>query len=139
MSAALANLIRLHRWTLDERRRQVADLEALSGRLGADIETLDGEIAREQAAAAESLEGAVAYPAFLAAARRRRAKLADSLQAVEGEIAQARDAVQAAFEELKKYEQAEANARRRAREKRERAERAAEDELGLELHRRRGG
>lgn len=45
--------------------------------------------------------------------------------------------MQSAFEELKKYEMARAGAARRAREKRARSERLAEDDLGIELHRRR--
>jgi uncharacterized protein YjiS (DUF1127 family) len=139
MSSALANLIRLHRWTLDEKRRQVVELERLSARLQSDIDALDAEILREQEAAGKSMEGAAAFPAFREAAGQRRGKLLESLEAVEGEIAQAREAVQAAFEELKKYEQAETNAKRREQEKRQRAERAAEDELGLELHRRKTG
>lgn len=139
MSGAIGNLVRLHRWTLDEKRRAVTDLERLAERMRADIDALDAEIAAERAVAAGSLDGAVAYPAFVAVARKRREKLAASLSAIEQETEQAREAVQAAFEELKKYELAEANAARRLAAKRQRAERLAEDELGLDLHRRKGG
>jgi flagellar export protein FliJ len=139
MSGAIGNLIRLHRWTLDEKRRAVTELERLRERLQADVDALDAEIAAEQDAAAKTLEGAVAYPAFVAVARQRRDKLVESLQAVEQETEQARETVQQAFEELKKYELAEANAARRLKAKRQRAERQAEDDLGLDLHRRKGG
>ncbi len=137
MSGAIDNLVRLHRWTLDEKRRMLGDLERLAQRLSKDIAALDEEIATEQEAAARSLDGAVAYPAFVAVARQRRAKLVESLRAVEAESEEAREAVQSAFEELKKYEMARAGAVRRAREKRARSERLAEDDLGIELHRRR--
>jgi flagellar export protein FliJ len=139
MSGAIGNLVRLHRWTLDEKRRAVADLERLAARMQADIDALDAEIDRERSTAAQTMEGAAAYPAFVAVARQRRDKLAASLRALEQETEQAREAVQAAFEELKKYELAEANAARRLAAKRQRAERLAEDELGLDLHRRKGG
>lgn len=138
MTGAIDNLVRLHRWTLDEKRRLLSDLERLATRLDEDIALLDAEILAEQDAAARSLEGAVAYPAFVAVAKQRRDKLVESRRAVETESEEARAAVQAAFEELKKYELAQASALKRAQEKAARAERLAEDELGLELHRRKG-
>ena len=138
MTGALENLVRLHRWTLDEKRRLLTDLERLAQRLSKDITTLDEEIASEQEVASQSLEGAVAYPAFVAVAKRRREKLVESLRAVEAEGEEARIAVRAAFQELKKYELAQAAASKRAKDKAARAEQQAEDELGLELHRRKG-
>ncbi|WP_421708949.1 hypothetical protein [Algihabitans sp.] len=138
MTGALENLVRLHRWTLDEKRRLLTDLERLAQRLSKDITTLDEEIASEQEVASQSLEGAVAYPAFVAVAKRRREKLVESLRAVEAEGEEARTAVRAAFQELKKYELAQAAASKRAKDKAARAEQQAEDELGLELHRRKG-
>lgn len=138
MTGALENLVRLHRWTLDEKRRLLSDLERLAQRLSNDITALDEQIVSEQEAASRSLEGAVAYPAFVAVAKRRRSKLVESLRAVEMEGEEARTAVQAAFQELKKYELAQAAASKRAKDKAARAEQLAEDELGLELHRRKG-
>jgi flagellum-specific ATP synthase len=41
--SALDQLVRLHGWTLDERRRKVTDLEQLSERLQADLTRLDGD------------------------------------------------------------------------------------------------
>ncbi|WP_119166403.1 flagellar FliJ family protein [Algihabitans albus] len=138
MTGAIENLVRLHRWTLDEKRRLLSDLERLAQRLSNDITLLDEEIASEQEVASRSLEGAVAYPAFVAVAKRRRDKLVESLRAVEAEGEEARMAVQTAFQELKKYELAQAGALKRAKDKAARAEQLVEDELGLELHRRRG-
>src|SRR5947209_12534837 len=43
------NLLRLHRWQLDERRRYTAELEALSERLRADLGLLTAAIALEAA------------------------------------------------------------------------------------------
>lgn len=140
--SALEQLVRLHSWTLDERRRKVADLEQLQERLKADLARIDAELAREEKTASGSLELQVAFNAYAAIARRRREKISNSIVDVAHEIQRARDEVAAAFQDLKRYEQALANRRAREAERLRRREQAASDELGIELFRRnhaRGG
>ena len=52
MSSTLKSLIRLHRWQVDERRRQVAELEGFAEKLRQDMARLAEERAAEQTAAA---------------------------------------------------------------------------------------
>ena len=134
---ALANLVRMHRWNLDDKRRKVPELERLLEQLAADLTRVDAEIEAEQDAASRSIEGARVFPAFLTAARRRRKKLADSIIEVEREAERTREEIAEAFQELKKYELALDGRERRRRELLARREQLLLDELGLDMHRRR--
>lgn len=136
--SALEQLVRLHGWTLEERRRKVVDLEQLAERLQADLTRLDGELKREEEAASGSIELQAAFTAYAAMARKRREKLARSIADVTAEIERAQDEVTAAFQELKRYEQALANRKSREAGQQRRREQTAADEIGLQMHRRRG-
>lgn len=86
MTGALAGVIRLHRWQLDEKRRALADLDSLAGRLTGEIAKLDGELARERALAAEQTEPVLGFAAYIEATCDRRTRLAESLHQVEAQI-----------------------------------------------------
>lgn len=133
---ALANLLRLSRWHLDEKRQKLADLERLQARLQADIARLDETLDAERQAAEQSDAARRAFPAYAEAERSRRQRLSESIAEVERQIEDSREEVREAFREAKKYELAKTNQDTRARQKRERAESAAMDEVGLQLHRR---
>ena len=134
--SALEQLVRLHGWTLDERRRKAADLEQLADRLKADMARIDNELVREEKTAAEAPELRAAFTAYAAIARKRREKLARSVADVEVEIERARAEVTEAFQELKRYEQALANRKARAASVVRRREQLAADEVGIEMFRR---
>jgi flagellar export protein FliJ len=135
--SALDQLVRLHGWTLDERRRKVTDLEQLSERLQADLTRLDGDLLREEKTAAGSLELQAAFTAYAAVARKRRERLARSIADLALEIERAQEEVSEAFQELKRYEQALANRKSREASAQQRREQTAADEIGLQMHRRR--
>ena len=59
--SALESLIRLHRWQLDERRRQLAELDTLGDKLRLEQTRLTAEERQEQSVAASSHEAATAY------------------------------------------------------------------------------
>jgi flagellar FliJ protein len=128
--------IRLHKWTVDEAQRQLADLMRLADRLRQDLADLEAEVLREQALAAQSLEASLTFGAYAGQVVERREKLNRSIAEVEGQIEQARDALKDAFAELKKFELAAASAEARARKKREAREQAASDEVALGIFRR---
>lgn len=135
--SALDQLVRVHRWELDEKRRTLSDLERLADKLRADLTALDQEIERERALASRSLDTRRAFNSYIEAANERRETLARSIEQIEREIETARNEVNAAFQEVKKYELARANELRRENERLRRREQAQLDELGLTLHRRR--
>ena len=138
MSSALEQLIRLHGWTLEERRRKVRDLDNLAARLRTDVTRLAEELARETEAGTASLEMRRAYDAYAAQVRAQRTKLIQSIADIEAEIVKAQADVAEAFQELKKHEQTLSQRRARAQAQRDRGERMANDELGLAIFRRRG-
>ncbi len=137
--SALSNLVRISRWQLDEKRQKLADMERLREKLEADITRLDNNLEEESRAADASDEARRAFPAFAEAERGRRERLCQSIEEVDRQIEDAREEVREAFREAKKYELALSNQDARERRKRERAETAAMDELGLQLHRRKRG
>lgn len=133
---ALDQLVRLHRWTLDEKRQKLAELERFRTRLLDNIGTLEAELAREQAEAERSPITGVSLPAFIKATIDRRRKIEGSIAEVDRSIAAAREEITLAFQEFKKYETAHGNHLRREAQKQSRREQVTADELGIELHRR---
>lgn len=134
--SALDQLVRLHRWNLDEKRQKLAELERFRGKLQGNIEALEAELAREQEMAERSQISSLSLPAFIKATIDRRRKMEESIAEVDRSIAAARDEIAQAFQEFKKYETAHGNHQRREAKKQQRREQNAADELGIDLHRR---
>ena len=133
---ALGSLVRVHTWTLDEKRQTLGGLEELGEKLRNDLENLEAELRQEQAAATGSIEGTIAFPAFVAAALERRKRLRVSIANLDLAIEAAREEAREAYQEVKKYELARDNHERRERDRLALRERNALDELGATLHRR---
>jgi len=134
--SAVDSLIRLHRWQLDERRRELADLEALAEKLRQDGVRLVEEKNAEQAIAAASPEASTAYAGYARRFIERRVKLEQSLASVEERIALARDMLAESYQEVKRYEIAANNRAMQQRKRLERAQQATLDEVGIENFRR---
>ena len=134
--SSLDSLIRLHGWRLEEKRRVLADLESLMDELKRRARDLEAEIHNEQSAAAGSDEAAYAYGAYAAEAINRREKLAQSAVEIASKIELARDDVRTAFQEVKKYEIALERKVKRERLEAARRERIEENDLGVEVFRR---
>src|SRR5919205_2292297 len=98
------SLIRLKRFQVDEKRRQVAQIETMIAefeRLAAD---LDQQILAEQQRTGIHDVTHFAYPTFARAAMQRRDNLRTSIEELSGQLQEARDALAEAFEDLKKFE-----------------------------------
>ena len=134
--SALASLVRVHTWALNEKRQTLAGLEELADKLHGDLEALEAELQREQSAATGSIEGTIAFPAFVAAALERRKRLRVSIANLDLGIEAAREEVREAYQEVKKYELARDNDERREQDKLALTERKDLDELGATLHQR---
>ncbi len=133
---ALGSLVRVHTWALDEKRQTLGGLEKLAEKLRNDLEDLEAELRREQTAATGSIEGTIAFPAFVAAALERRKRLRVSIANLDLAIEAAREEAREAYHEVKNYELARDNHERRERDRLAVRERNALDELGATLHRR---
>jgi len=135
--STLDSLIRVNRWKLDERRRQVGELERLSERLGNEAIRLERELAGEQKVAGSSPEGSYAYGGYARELIARREKLSASISEVEGQLVVAREALAEKFGEAKRHEIAAANRTKRDRQSVERRLRISQDEIALQVYRRR--
>lgn len=132
----LPSLIRLHKWQLEEQQRQLAQLEGLQQQFIDRIGILDAEVAAESAAGAASETGHV-LGGYIQASLQRRRHLEQSAAGVQVQIDQVREHVAGAFEELKRFELAHELHLRRERKTARRRERVQEDEIGLNIFRRR--
>ncbi|MGH7094219.1 MAG: hypothetical protein ACREFB_11870 [Stellaceae bacterium] len=96
------NLLRLHRWRLQERQDYLAGLESLLERLRDDARRLQEEAAENDR---ERHDGA-AYPQLLRPLVERKTKIERSITEVESQIAEAQSAVNLALQEVKHGEAA---------------------------------
>jgi flagellar FliJ protein len=134
--SALDSLIRLHRWQLDERRRDLATLEDLALKLVEEHRKLELEDQREQLAAAAAPEAAFAYAGYARGLIDRRRKIEQSQAEVVEQIARAREALAEAFQEVKRYEIAAANRVRVEEQRDAKRQQRVLDDLGVEGFRR---
>ena len=100
-------LIRLKRFEVDEKRRKVADIEAMIGEFNHMAVDLDRQIAIEQERAGISDVNHYAYPTFAKAALQRRNNLTASAADLAAKLAAAKGEFDEACEDLKKIEQLE--------------------------------
>ena len=134
--SALDSVIRLHRWQLDERRRDLAALEELAAKLVEERAKLDAEDVREQAAASASREAAFGYAAYARTLIDRRRMLERSQAETADRIVAAREALAEAFQEMKRYEIAAASRLRQQQQQEARRQQQVLDGLGTDAHRR---
>jgi flagellar export protein FliJ len=97
-------IIRLKRFDVEEKRRKVADIEAMIGDFNHMAVDLDRQIAIEQERSGVSDVNHYAYPTFAKAAIQRRNNLAASATDLAAKLAAARAEFDEACEELKKIE-----------------------------------
>src|ERR1700689_333996 len=89
------SLIRLKRFQVEERRRRMAQIEAMIAEFARIAADLDREIALEEQRAGISDMSHFAYPTYARAARARR----DNLQRSSGELREQLEAAKALFDE----------------------------------------
>ena len=97
-------LIRLKKFRVEEKRRKVAQIEAMIAEFERMAGDLDREIAAEQERSGIHDPGHFAYPTYAKAAMTRRDNLRRSAQELRTQLDDAKAALGEAFEELKKVE-----------------------------------
>jgi hypothetical protein len=133
---AMEQLVRLHRWSVDEKRRQIGDLQRLRLKLSEDVSRLDADLAAEMETARAGIEFRRAFASYEQVVRSRRSRLTMSIADVDKEILRAQDELAETYRELKRYEQAQASRVAREKAVRQRKEQLAEDEVALSIYRR---
>jgi len=133
MAKGVPTLIRLNEWTVDEKRRVLgARLKELDD-LEMTLQKLEREVIAEQAAAAAAPESAgLLYGNYANQVIHRREQLHSNIKAKEDEVVVAREGLNDAYRELKKYEVVNENRIRREDEEQARKDQIELDELGLQ-------
>lgn len=123
------SFIRLKRFQVDEKRRQVTQIETMMAEFERMATELDDQIVSEQERVGISDVTHFAYPTFAKAARTRRDNLLASMEDLKAQLTAAQDQVSEAVEELKKVELLHERDQERERQTEEAAEQEAMDEI----------
>jgi flagellar protein FliJ len=124
-------LIRLKRFQVDERRRQVTQIETMIAEFERMANDLDREIKTEEQRAGIADTSHFAYPTYAKAAMVRRDNLRGSANDLKEKLAAAKDALSEAFEELKKVEILDDREKASERAVEAQREQAEMDRIGL--------
>ncbi|MBX6425661.1 MAG: flagellar export protein FliJ [Variibacter sp.] len=124
-------LIRLKKFQVDEKRRRVAQIEAMIAEFERMAMELDREIQIEQERAGIHDPAHFAYPTYAKAAMVRRDNLKHSANELKSQLAEAKEALAEAFEELKKVELLGERDQLRERAQQGAREQAELDTIGL--------
>ncbi|WP_299816281.1 flagellar export protein FliJ [uncultured Roseibium sp.] len=127
------SLIRLKRFQVDEKRRQLAQIESMIAEFNRMADELDEQIHSEQDRVGITDVTHFAYPTFAKAAADRRDNLRNSAHELDDQLQRAQDELSEAIEELKKFEQLEERDQQRERTAQEIAEQDQLDEVASRL------
>jgi flagellar export protein FliJ len=107
MARGLKTLIRLNEWGLDQKRRKLGEIMRLIDGFELEARKLEEDLIREQnVASASPNEAGFLYGYYADATIVRRAIIQSSIQQFEHQANEAREEVNQAYRELKKFERA---------------------------------
>lgn len=129
------SLIRLHRFQVDEKRREVSEIETMMADFKRKEIELEQQIEAEQQRSGITDVNHFAYPTFAKAAIGRRDNLAQSIKGLELQLEDAKDSLADAYTELKKYELLQEKEDLRQQKVETVKEQAELDEIGLTMFR----
>lgn len=135
MARSLTGIIRLHKWQVDEKRRQITELEVMKESIVERLEKLLTDLANEQENLAKSNVVDINYANYASSVMTRRENLEASITEIDVSIENMKDELADAFKELKKYEIVEQRAIEREKEDRKRDEQDRLDEISLNQYR----
>lgn len=134
----LDQLIRVNKWGVDERQRELGVLINREEEIIAQGHRLDAELAREQEiAASDPTMAGFLYGGFANAYLLRKEQLRHILHAIRLEIEEARERLAEAFRQLKVYEEVQKDRAGKEAAEEARQEQITLDEIGMNQHRRR--
>lgn len=131
MARSLKGIIRLHKWQVDEKRRQITELEVMKEELVERLEKLQSDLATEQEKLSKSNVVDINYANYASSVMNRRENLEASITEVDVSIENMKDELADAFKELKKYEIVEQRALEREKDEQKRTEQDRLDEISL--------
>ncbi len=122
-------VLRLKKFQVDEKRRQVAQIEGMLADFQEMVDILEKQIGEEQRKAGIEDINHYAYPTFAKAAMQRRDNLYNSIEDLNAQLEKARANLSEAFEELKKLDILEDRAQSEAAFQQAEEEQAELDEI----------
>jgi flagellar FliJ protein len=123
------SLIRLKKFQVDEKRRQVAQIEMMIADFERMASELDQQIEIEHTKTGIADIGHFAYSTFAKAALTRRDNLLASANDMKGKLEAAQDALAEALEDLKKVELLDQREHQRERDEQNKLEQESYDEV----------
>lgn len=137
-AADLDSLIRLRRWEVDERRRELDALLTRESQLVLFGQELERQIVREgQIAVADPTRAGFTFGSYAADHKLKRERLAATLADLRAEIEAARERLANAFRDRKVMEEAQKARAERERAEENRLEQIVLDEIAQNQHQRR--
>ena len=130
MKSRSESLIRLKKFQVDEKRRQVAQIEMMIADFERMASELDQQIEIEHTKTGISDVAHFAYSTFAKAALTRRDNLLNSANHMKGKLEAAQDSLAEALEDLKKVELLDQREHQREAEEQLKVEQAEYDEIG---------
>ena len=127
------SLIRLKKFHVNEKRRQLAQIQAMIDDFNRMIEDLDAQVAAEQDRTGIADVSHFAYSTFAKAAIERRNNLLTSISELQKQLVDAQDALAEAVEDLKKVEIIEERSQEKSRAERDVQEQADIDEMAMNM------
>lgn len=134
MKSRSESLIRLKKFQVDEKRRQVAQIELMVGDFERMASELDQQIEYEHQKTGISDIAHFAYSTFAKAALTRRDNLVASANDMKEKLEAAQDALAEALEDLKKVELLDQREHKRERVAQDKAEQEEYDEIARIRH-----
>ncbi len=129
------SFIRLHKFQVDEKRRQVADIEMMIAEFRRKESELEQQVLSEQERSGITDMTHYAYPTFAKAAQGRRDNLLKSIEELDVQLEGAKEDLSKAFAELKKFELLQEKEDGRRKSELSAKEQAELDDVGLGIHR----
>lgn len=125
------SLIRLKKFQVDEKRRQVGQIELMVTEFETMIRDLDNQIKVEEEKAGISDIAHFAYPTFAKAAMQRKENLLVSIADLNDQLERAQDQLREAIGELKKVEKLEERDQKREQSLQDQAEQDELDDFAM--------
>ncbi len=133
----LITLIKLHRRKLDELRRAMVALEDEKAQFQLASSKLQEELEDEMRKASEQPEMGHFFGGFASRIQQRQEEITAQIRSLDQKIAQLNEGIAEAFTDVKKYEIAQENVKKREREEQQRRETIMLDEVAAQQHHRR--
>ena len=130
MKSRSESLIRLKKFQVDEKRRQVAQIEMMIADFERMASELDQQIEIEHTKTGISDVAHFAYSTFAKAALTRRDNLLNSANDMKGKLEAAQDGLAEALEDLKKVELLDQREHQREKDEQLKVEQSEYDEIG---------